>query len=88
MPTPAEALTLILDRLAPLSARRLPLEAILGMAPSEDLVSAATAPPFTNSAMDGYAVRASELAEASPEHPVRLLVLVDLAARGSAPSSV
>ncbi len=88
MPTPAEALTLILDRLAPLSARRLPLEAILGMAPSEDLVSAATVPPFTNSAMDGYALRAVDLAEASPEHPVRLRVLGDLAAGGVPLSAV
>jgi len=82
MPTPAEALTLILDRLAPLPARRLPLEAILGMATAEPLISTATVPPFTNSAMDGYAVRAADLAGASPEHPVRLRVLGDLAAGG------
>jgi len=88
MPTPIEALTLILDRLAPLPARRLPLEAILGMAPAEDLTSTATVPPFTNSAMDGYAVRAADLAEASPERPVRLRVLGDLAAGGVPLSAV
>jgi len=88
MPTPAEALTLILDRLSPLPARRLPLGSILGMAPSEDLTSTATVPPFTNSAMDGYAVRAVDLAEASPEHPVRLHVLGDLAAGGVPLSAV
>lgn len=88
MPTPAEALALILDRVAPLPARRMPLEAILGMAPSEDLVSTATVPPFTNSAMDGYAVRAADLVDASPEHPVRLRVLGDLAAGGVPLSAV
>ncbi|NWJ40740.1 MAG: molybdopterin molybdotransferase MoeA [Geothrix sp.] len=88
MPTPAEALALILDRVAPRSPRRLPLEAILGMAAAEDLVSTATVPPFTNSAMDGYAVRAMDLADASPEQPVRLRVLGDLAAGGVPLSAV
>ncbi|MFN7959526.1 MAG: gephyrin-like molybdotransferase Glp [Holophagaceae bacterium] len=82
MPTPAEALALILDRLAPLPARRSPLESVLGLASPEDLVSAAMVPPFTNSAMDGYAVRAGDLAEASSARPVRLRVLGDLAAGG------
>lgn len=82
MPTPAEALALILDRLAPLPPRRLPLEDLLGRAAAEDLVSSATVPPFTNSAMDGYAVRAADLALATPDHPVRLRVLGDLAAGG------
>lgn len=88
MPTPAEALRLILDRVAPLPPRRLPLESLLGMAAAEDLVSAATVPPFTNSAMDGYAVRAIDLADASPEHSVRLRVLGDLAAGGVPLSAV
>lgn len=88
MPTPAEALTLILERIKPLPARRLPLEAILGMAPAEELISTAMVPPFTNSAMDGYAVRAIDLADASPEQPVRLRVLGDLAAGGVPLSAV
>ena len=88
MPTPAEALTLILDRIAPLRAQQRPLKDILGMAASEDLVSTATVPPFTNSAMDGYAVRAADLAMASPNHPIRLRVLGDLAAGGVPLSAV
>jgi molybdopterin molybdotransferase len=86
MPTPAEALSLILDRLAPLPADRSPLLELLGLALAEDLRSTATVPPFTNSAMDGYAVRAGDLAKASAERPVRLHVLGDLAA-GSMPLS-
>ncbi|MFC5730695.1 MULTISPECIES: gephyrin-like molybdotransferase Glp [Nocardioides] len=37
-------------------------------------------PSFDNSAMDGYAVRAADLASASAEHPVRLPVAGDLPA--------
>lgn len=80
MPTPAEALAMILGGLAPLPARALPLGEALGLAAAEPLVSAEQVPPFTNSAMDGYAVRSADLAPASPEHPVRLRVLGDLAA--------
>lgn len=80
MPAPAEALALILEHITPLPPRRLPLAEVLGLAAAEDLRSAEQVPPFTNSAMDGYAVRATDLAEASPEQPARLRVLGDLAA--------
>ena len=80
MATPAEALQLILDQVAPLPAVRLPLSEALGLAAAEDLRSAAQVPPFTNSAMDGYALRAADLATATPATPVRLRVLGDLAA--------
>lgn len=80
MPTPAEALALILARVAPLPPAPVPLGGALGLAAAKGLVSAEQVPPFTNSAMDGYAVRAADLAAAVPEHPVRLRVLGDLAA--------
>ncbi|MDP1831180.1 MAG: molybdopterin molybdotransferase MoeA [Geothrix sp.] len=82
MISPAEALALILDRVAPLAARGLALPEILGLAVAEDLRSAAQVPPFANSAMDGYAVRAADLTGATRAHPVRLQVLGDLAAGG------
>lgn len=88
MATPAEALALILDGLPVLPARRRPLQEVLGLAVAADLRSAATVPPFTNSAMDGYAVRAADLAGATPERPVRLRVLGDLAAGGVPSGSV
>lgn len=80
MPTPAEALALILEGLAPLPSRRLPLAEALGLAAAEAVASAEAVPPFTNSAMDGYAVRAADLAGASEARPARLRVLGDLAA--------
>jgi molybdopterin molybdotransferase len=86
MTTPAEALHLILDRVAALPPVCLPLPDCLGLAAAEDLTSAAQVPPFTNSAMDGYAVRAADLADASPERPLRLRVIGDLAA-GATPTA-
>jgi len=88
MLTPAQALALILDHATPLAPQRLPLDSLLGLAAAEHLHSTATVPPFTNSAMDGYAVRAADLAGASPDQPVRLRVLGDLAAGGVPLSAV
>ena len=88
MATPAEALTLILDGAPVLPTQRRPLAEVLGLAAGADLHSAAQVPPFTNSAMDGYAVRAVDLVEASPDRPARLRVLGDLAAGGVHPGRV
>ncbi|MBO0849202.1 MAG: molybdopterin molybdotransferase MoeA [Pseudonocardia sp.] len=63
-----------------------PLADALGMVLAEDLRAAVALPPFDNSAMDGYAVRAADVAAASPEHPVRLPVAQDVpAGRTDAP---
>jgi molybdopterin molybdotransferase len=45
-------------------------------------------PAFDNSSMDGYAVRASDVAPASPESPVTLPVLGDVAAGQTGPTAV
>jgi molybdopterin molybdotransferase len=82
MLTPAAALDLILARIAPLPVEGRPLEEVLGLAVAEALTAPAQVPPFTNSAMDGYAVRAGDLTQASPQQPVRLRVIGDLAAGG------
>jgi len=80
MTTPAQALSLILARITPLPAGLRPLPDLLGLAAAEDLRSQAQVPPFLNSAMDGYAVQAGDLAQATPAQPVRLKVLGDLPA--------
>lgn len=72
--TPAEALALILEAAEPLPVERVPLAEALGRAAAEDLVAAEPVPPFTNAAMDGYALRAEDTAGACPEHPSRLAV--------------
>lgn len=72
--TPAEALALILEAAEPLPVERVPLAEALGRAAAEALVAAEPVPPFTNAAMDGYALRSEETGGASPDRPVRLAV--------------
>ena len=55
-------------------ATEVPLEQALGRVAAADVASAIALPPFDNSAMDGYAVRASDLEFASPDRAVRLRV--------------
>lgn len=42
---------------------------------AEPMIADLDSPPFDNSAMDGYAVRAEGLATANPDHPVRLEIV-------------
>ena len=52
---------------------------------AETVVAGTDLPPFDNASHDGYAVRVSDVATASAEHPVQLPVVGDVAA-GSASS--
>jgi molybdopterin molybdotransferase len=60
------------------AAERLPVEPLelgfgaLGRTLGQDIVATTSVPPFANSAMDGFAVRAVDLADAGPERPVSL----------------
>jgi molybdopterin molybdotransferase len=80
MTTCREALGLVLDSVSPLAARRTPLFDALGLVLADRVVSPETVPPFTNSAMDGYAVVAADLSAASAATPALLEVLADLPA--------
>jgi molybdopterin molybdotransferase len=80
MPTCSEALRLILDSVAPLPARSTALFDALGLVLAEARSSPETVPPFTNSAMDGYALRAADCDGATPGAPVSFDVLSDLPA--------
>lgn len=57
-----------------------PLDECLGLTLASDAPARIPVPPFTNSAMDGFAVRRVDVAGASPEHPVRLPVIADVPA--------
>jgi molybdopterin molybdotransferase len=57
-----EALARVTEGLAPLPTERVPLEACRGRVLAEDLAANLTQPPFDASAMDGYAVRAEDVA--------------------------
>ena len=81
MLTVEEALEEILSRVKPLPTERVPLMAALGRALAEPIVSGREIPPWANSSMDGYAVRAADTARS----PVRLNV-VDTVTAGMMPS--
>jgi molybdopterin molybdotransferase len=70
-----EASERILAAIAPLPAVAVPLRDALGLALAEDVVSPIEHPPWDNSSMDGYAVRAADVAGASANAPVVLPVL-------------
>lgn len=72
--SPEEAVRRILEHAVPLPLESAPLSEVLGRALAEPAVATATLPPWDNSAMDGYAVRASDTAGASESSPVRLPV--------------
>lgn len=69
-----DALERILSAFAPLDAVEVPLLEALGQVLAEAIVADEDVPPFRNSAMDGYAVRAADTAGASVEHPIHLRV--------------
>ena len=58
----AEALARVTKGLAPLDAERVALEEASGRVLAEDVAAGLTQPPFDSSAMDGYAVRAADVA--------------------------
>ena len=53
-----------------------------------DVTARGSLPGFTNSAMDGYAVRAGDVATAAPDSPVVLPVVNDIAAGNTKPLSL
>lgn len=75
-----EARALVLSHVRPLPVETVPVLGAVGRVAAADLASDIDIAPFAHSAMDGFAVRASELAEASPESPVELDVTAEVAA--------
>jgi molybdopterin molybdotransferase len=84
MLTPTEAARLILEHVAPLPEVRRPLHEALDLVLAEDVVSPMDLPPWDNSAMDGYAARAVDVAGASAERKV-VLAQVESVAAGQFP---
>jgi molybdopterin molybdotransferase len=64
MLTVEQALEEILGRIRPLETERVELSAALGRTLAEEVVSRRRIPPWANSSMDGYAVRAGDTREA------------------------
>lgn len=77
----------VLERVRPLPAEDVALDDALGRVLAEDVASAEVIPPFDNSAMDGFAVRANDTRGAAPEAPVVLRVIDESRAGAPAASS-
>ena len=71
----ASAQRRLLEQVGVLAPETVGLDAALGRILAEPVTSRSDLPGFDNSAMDGYAVRASDIAHATPGAPVRLPVV-------------
>jgi molybdopterin molybdotransferase len=75
-----EARDAILDQVRPLGTERVDLFSAMDRVLAEDVYATRNQPPWDNSAMDGFAVRAADTRSASPTHPVTLQIIEDLPA--------
>ena len=79
-----EALELVLQNLPRVGTEQIALPASLGRVLGDAVQATRDVPPFRNAAMDGYAVRAADVAGATADHAVRLRVL-EVVGAGSLP---
>lgn len=82
------ALERILAIVPPPTSESVKLTAASGRVLTENIASPLDLPPFDNSAMDGYAVRAHDVAGATAANPVRLRLHGRLAAGENSPNSI
>jgi len=80
MLTPTEAARLMLEPCAPLPPERRGLREALDLVLAEDVDSPIDLPPWDNSAMDGYALRAAEVTGATRERRMTVRVVETVAA--------
>jgi molybdopterin molybdotransferase len=80
MLTVTEAQQRILAAFSPLDTEEILLTAALGRVVAQDTVALDQLPLFDNSAMDGYALRARDTRDATPERPARLRLVGEVPA--------
>jgi molybdopterin molybdotransferase len=84
-----EAQELILQHVTPPAvSNQVPLSQALDRVLAQDLASDVNIPPFTNTSMDGYAVRAADTENASPQHPIHLPVVAEISAGHPYPNTL
>src|ERR1051325_7532793 len=76
----AEASERMLADIRPLDVERVPLRKALGRVLAEDISATVTMPPWSNSSMDGYAVRSADITPVMTGEKVRLRVVGTFAA--------
>jgi molybdopterin molybdotransferase len=70
--TVEDARAMVLAELSALPTESVPIDLAHGRVNAEEVRAASPVPPFDNSSMDGYALRASDVSTASPDAPVDL----------------
>jgi molybdopterin molybdotransferase len=70
----------VLRSVAVLAPASVPIADALGLVLAEPVIAGEPVPPFANTAMDGYALRAADTSGASESEPARLRVVADLPA--------
>ncbi len=85
---PRDAAHRIVRALSPVGTVTLPLMEAHGLVLGADVTSAIAMPRWTNSAMDGFACRAADVASATAESPVTLQVIGRVRAGESATTAV
>jgi molybdopterin molybdotransferase len=81
------ALRIMLGEVAPLATETVPLDRAFARTLAQPVVSPIDQPPWDNSAMDGFAVLASDVRAASADTPVALEIVEDIPA-GAMPRMV
>ncbi|MGA2110564.1 MAG: gephyrin-like molybdotransferase Glp [Anaerolineales bacterium] len=76
----------VLKEFTSLPAETVGLREALGRVLAGDLAARQDLPPFSNSSMDGYALRAGEIRGASARNPIRLRVVLEVPA-GTSPAA-
>jgi molybdopterin molybdotransferase len=80
MLTVAEASDRILAEIQQLDVESVPLRRALGRVCAEDIAATVTMPPWSNSSMDGYAVRSADITPVMSGETVRLRVVATIEA--------
>jgi molybdopterin molybdotransferase len=75
-----EAQEHIINSLQPVGVETISIEQAAGRVLAEDITAPGDLPPFANSSMDGFAVKAADIAAASPGTPVMLDIIGDIQA--------
>jgi molybdopterin molybdotransferase len=83
-----EALARVLAAIPVLGSETVPLPAGLHRVLAEEIVATRDLPPWDNSSMDGYALRAADTAGATAERPARLRLLGEIPAGAVAERAV
>jgi molybdopterin molybdotransferase len=86
--TVEEQLADVLTAVRHLPSERIPIDEALGRTVTEPVLATVPIPVFDNSAMDGYAVRITDIASASDAGPVALRIVGDVPAGSAADPAI